>query len=58
MVVGKYIELLTAFLNAFFESEGNVITSVRYINKEMTPINSSLTSLLSTRKQRRNARQT
>lgn len=32
-------ELLMAFLNAFFESEGKVITSVRNINKEMTPVN-------------------
>lgn len=54
MINGKYIDLLTdfgfkrifgdkellmAFLNAFFESEGKVITSVRNINKEMTPVN-------------------
>lgn len=54
MVNGKYIDLLTdfgfkrifgdkellmAFLNAFFEEEGKVITSVRNINKEMTPVN-------------------
>lgn len=54
MVNSKYIDLLTdfgfkrifgdkellmAFLNAFFESEGKVITSVRNINKEMTPVN-------------------
>lgn len=32
-------ELCLAFLNAFFEEEGKVITSVRHINKEMTPIN-------------------
>ena len=31
-------ELLIAFLNALFESEGKVIKSVTYINKEMTPM--------------------
>lgn len=32
-------ELLLSFLNALFEKEGKTITSVSYINKEMTPQN-------------------
>lgn len=32
-------DLMIAFLNALFESEGKVIKSVTYINKEMTPLN-------------------
>ena len=32
-------ELLIAFLNALFEKEGKVVTSVRYLNKEMVSVN-------------------
>ena len=31
-------ELLISFLNALFEKEGKVIKSVRYLNKEITPL--------------------